>query len=188
MATIKAGAIAKGMFLLMKNEPHLVADREFVNPGKGSAFVRLKMRSLVSGRGLQQVIKTQDTVEEINVEHKDVQYLYADKENYHFMDLQSYEQFTMPLEGQEDKKLFMKEGDTVQLSFWDENPIDILLPYKIVLTVTQAGVGLKGDTVSGATKPVTLETGLVVRVPLFIKEGDKLLINTETREYVERAT
>ena len=185
---IKAGAIAKGMFLLMKNEPHLVTDREFVNPGKGSAFVRLKMRSLVSGRGLQQVIKSQETVEDINVEHKDVQFLYADNENYHFMDLESYEQFTMPLEGQEDKKLFLKEGDTVQLSFWDERPIDILLAYKIVLTVTQAGIGLKGDTVSGATKAVTMETGLVVRVPLFIKEGDKLLINTETREYVERAT
>ena len=148
MSIIKAGAIAKGMFLLMKNEPHLVTDREFVNPGKGSAFVRLKMRSLVSGRGLQQVIKSQESVEEINVEHKDVQYLYADAENYHFMDLQSYEQFTMPLEGQEDKKLFMKDGDTVQLSFWDDRAIDILLPYKIVLTVTQAGVGLKGDTVS----------------------------------------
>ena len=185
---IKAGAIAKGMFLLMKNEPHLVTDREFVNPGKGSAFVRLKMRSLLSGRGLQQVIKSQETVEEINVEHKDVQFLYADNENYHFMDLESYEQFTMPLAGQEDKKLFLKEGDTVQLSFWDERPIDIMLPYKIVLTVTQAGIGLKGDTVSGATKAVTMETGLVVRVPLFIKEGDKLLINTESREYVERAT
>ena len=185
---IKAGQISKGMFLLIKEEPCLVVEREFVNPGKGSAFVRLKMRSLVSGRGLQQVIKSQESVEEINVEHKDVQYLYADAENYHFMDLQSYEQFTMPLEGQEDKKLFMKDGDTVQLSFWDERAMDILLPYKIVLTVTQAGVGLKGDTVSGATKPVTLETGLVVRVPLFIKEGDRLLINTETRDYVERAT
>ena len=185
---IKAGSIAKGTFLLMKNEPHLVVEREFVNPGKGSAFVRLKMKSLVTGRGLQQVIKSQDTVEDINVEHKDAQFLYADAENYHFMDLESYEQFTMPLEGQEEKKLFLKEGDTVQLSFWDERPIDILLPYKIVLTVTQAGIGLKGDTVSGSTKQVTLETGLVIKVPLFIKEGDKLLINTETREYVERAT
>ena len=183
---IKAGAIAKGMFLLMKNEPHLVVDREFVNPGKGSAFVRLKMRGVITGRGLQQVIKTQDTVEDINVEHKDAQFLYADSENYHFMDVESYEQFTMPLAGQEDKKLFLKEGDTVQLSFWDERPIDILLPYKIVLSVTQAGIGLKGDTVSGATKQVTLETGLVIKVPLFIKEGDKLLINTETRDYVER--
>jgi len=185
---IKAGAIAKGMFLLMKNEPHLVVDREFVNPGKGSAFVRLKMRSIISGRGLQQVIKTQDTVEDINVEHKDAQFMYADKESFHFMDLESYEQFAMPLEGQEDKRLFLKEGDTVQLAVWDERPIDILLPYKIVLAVSQAGIGLKGDTVSGSTKAVTLETGLVVKVPLFIKEGDKILVNTETRDYVERVT
>ena len=185
---IKAGAIAKGMFLLMKNEPHLVVDREFVNPGKGSAFVRLKMRSIISGRGLQQVIKTQDTVEDINVEHKDAQFMYADKESFHFMDLESYEQFAMPLSGQEDKRLFLKEGDTVQLAVWDERPIDILLPYKIVLAVSQAGIGLKGDTVSGSTKAVTLETGLVVKVPLFIKEGDKILVNTETRDYVERVT
>jgi elongation factor P len=183
---IKAGAIAKGMFLLIKNEPHLVIEREFVNPGKGSAFVRLKMKSLISGQRLQQVIKSQESVEEITVEQKDSQYLYSDNENYHFMDLESYEQFTMPLAGQEDKKLFLKEGDTVQLSFWDERPIDILLPYKIVLTVAQAEAGLRGDTVSGATKQVTMETGLMVRVPLFIKKGDRLLINTETREYVER--
>jgi elongation factor P len=183
---IKAGAIAKGMFLLIKNEPHLVIEREFVNPGKGSAFVRLKMKSLISGQRLQQVIKSQESVEEITVEQKDSQYLYSDKENYHFMDLETYEQFTMPLAGQEDKKLFLKEGDTVELSIWDERPIDILLPYKIVLTVAQAEAGLKGDTVSGATKPVTMETGLVVRVPLFIKTGDRILVNTETREYVER--
>jgi len=183
---IKAGSIAKGMFLLVKNEPHLVVEREFVNPGKGSAFVRLKLKSLITGQRLQQVIKSQETVEDINVETKDAQFLYADSENYHFMDLETYEQFTMPLAGQEDKKLFLREGDTVQLSLWDERPIDILLPYKIVLTVTRAEAGLRGDTVSGATKPVTLETGLVVKVPLFIKEGDRLLINTETREYVER--
>jgi len=183
---IKAGAIAKGMFLLIKNEPHLVVEREFVNPGKGSAFVRLKLKSLISGQRLQQVIKSQETVEEITVEQKDSQFLYADNENFHFMDLETYEQFTMPLAGQEDKRLFLKEGDTVPISFWDDKPIDILLPYKIVLTVTQAEAGLKGDTVSGATKPVTLETGLVVRVPLFIKTGDRVLINTETREYVER--
>jgi elongation factor P len=183
---IKAGAIAKGMFLLVKNEPHLVVEREFVNPGKGSAFVRLKLKSLISGQRLQQVIKSQEAVEEISVEQKESQYLYSDSENYHFMDLETYEQFTMPLQGQEDKKLFLREGDTVELPFWDERPIDILLPYKIVLKVAQAEAGLKGDTVSGATKPVTMETGLVVRVPLFIKAGDKILINTETREYVER--
>jgi elongation factor P len=185
---IKAGSIAKGMFLLVKNEPHLVVEREFVNPGKGSAFVRLKLKSLISGQSLKQVIKSQESVEDISVETRDAQYLYSDGDSYHFMDLETYEQFTMPVAGQEDKKLFIREGDTVQLSIWDEKPIDILLPYKIVLAVKEAQTGLKGDTVSGATKPVTMETGLVVRVPLFIKEGDKLLINTETREYVERTS
>jgi elongation factor P len=185
---VKAGSIGKGMFLLVKGEPHLVTEREFVNPGKGSAFVRLKLKSLITGQTLRQVIKSQESVEDISVQTTDAQYLYSDGESYHFMDLETYEQFTMPLQGLEDKKLFIREGDTVQLSIWDERPIDILLPYKIVLAVKEAQTGLKGDTVSGATKPVTMETGLVVRVPLFIKEGDKLLINTETREYVERTT
>ncbi|MBN1834326.1 MAG: elongation factor P [Spirochaetales bacterium] len=183
---IKAGSISKGMFLLIKGEPHLVAEREFVNPGKGSAFVRLKLKSLVTGQVLKQVNKSQESVEDITVETREAQFLYADSESYVFMDLETYEQFTVPMAGQEDKKLFMREGDTYQLSFWEDRPIDILLPYKIVLAVTEAEHALKGDTVSGATKPVTLETGLVIKVPLFIKEGDRLLINTETREYVER--
>jgi elongation factor P len=183
---IKAGSISKGTFLLMKNEPYVVVEREFVNPGKGSAFVRLKLKSLISGQVLKQVIKSQETVEDISVETREAQYLFSDAESYHFMDLETYEQFTMPVSGHEDTKLFIREGDTAQLSFWDEKPIDVIVPYKVVLTVTEAQAGLKGDTVSGATKPVTLETGLVVKVPLFIKEGDRLLINTETREYVER--
>jgi elongation factor P len=183
---IKAGSISKGMFLLIKGEPHLVAEREFVSPGKGSAFVRLKLKSLVTGQVLKQVSKSQETLEDISVETRDAQFLYADNESYLFMDLESYEQFAVPLAGQEDKKLFMREGDTYQLSFWEDRPIDILLPYKIVLTVSEAEHALRGDTVSGATKPVTLETGLVIKVPLFIKHGDRLLINTETRDYVER--
>jgi elongation factor P len=183
---IRAGSISKGVFLLVKGEPHVVVEREFVNPGKGSAFVRLKLKSLVTGQVLKQVNKSQENLEDINVESRDAQFLYADAQLLHFMDLETYEQFTMPVEGHEDKRLFILEGQAVQLSFWDDKPIDILLPYKVVLKVTEAGEGLKGDTVSGATKPVTLETGLVVKVPLFIKEGDKILVNSESREYVER--
>jgi elongation factor P len=183
---IRAGVISKGNFLLVKNEPYVVVEREFVNPGKGSAFVRLKLKSLISGQVLKQVNKSQEMLEDINVETRDAQYLYADGEHYHFMDLETYEQFTVAIKGHEDKKLFILDGDTVQLSFWDERPIDILLPYKVALSVAEAGEGLKGDTVSGATKQVTLETGLVVKVPLFIKQGDKILVNSETREYVER--
>ena len=184
---IKAGSISKGMFLLIKNEPCLVVEREFVSPGKGSAFVRLKLKNLKSGQVLKQVNKSQETVEDVQVETRNSQYMYADPENYMFMDTESYEQFGVPIEGNEDKRYFMKEGDVFQVSFYDERPIDILIPYKIVLAVTRAENALRGDTVSGATKTVQLETGLEVKVPLFIKEGDKLLINTETREYVERS-
>ena len=185
---IKAGSVSKGMFLLIKNEPYLVTEREFVNPGKGAAFVRLKLKNLKTGLVLKQVNKSQESLEEITVETKDAQYLYSDNENYVFMDTETYEQFTMLIIGHEDKGYFMKEGDEIQLSFWDERPLDILLPKKIALTVSEAEYALKGDTVSGATKPVTVETGLKVKVPLFIKKGDKILINTETREYVERVT
>ncbi len=183
---IKAGSVSKGMFLLVKNEPYLVTDRDFVNPGKGSAFVRLKLKNLRTGLVLKQVNKSQESLEEITVETKEAQYLYADNENYVFMDTETYEQFTMLIEGHEDKVYFMKEGNEIQLSFWNEKPLDILLKKKIALTVTKAEHALKGDTVSGATKTVTVKTGLKVKVPLFIKEGDKILINTETREYVER--
>lgn len=183
---IKAGALAKGMFLIVKGEPYLVAEREFVNPGKGTAFVRLKLKNLKSGLVLKQVIKSQENVEDIEVETKNSQYLYSDESFYLFMDSETYEQFGIPISGNEDKQYFMKEGETYPISFWEEKALDIIIPYKIALSVTEAENALRGDTVSGATKPVTLETGLVVKVPLFIKQGDKILINSDTREYVER--
>ena len=183
---IKAGAIDKGMFLLIKNEPHLVVEREFVNPGKGSAFVRLKLKNLITGQVLRETMKTPDNVEEATVTEKNCQYLYADSESYHFMDNDSFEQFTVPFTGFEEIKFFMMEGDTYKVVIWDEKPIDVKIPYKMIYTVTQASEGVKGDTVTKTTKPVTIETGLVVRVPLFIKEGERIMINTETKEYVER--
>ncbi|MDX9800158.1 MAG: elongation factor P [Spirochaetia bacterium] len=183
---IKAGAIDKGMFLLLKNDPHLVVEREFVNPGKGSAFVRMKLKNLITGQALKETMKTQDNVEEAVVTEKGCQYLYADPEAYHFMDVETFEQFTVPFAGFEDKQLFMIEGDTYKVVVWGEKPIDVKVPYKMVYTVTEASEGVKGDTVTKTTKPVKVETGLVVRVPLFIKEGERIMVNTETKEYVER--
>jgi elongation factor P len=183
---IKAGNISKGMFVLTKDEPHLVAEREFVNPGKGSAFVRLKLKNLKTGAVIKQTIKSQEMVEDIEVVTRDAQYLYADNENYHFMDTETYEQCTIPVSNIEEKKYFLKEGDMYQVFMWEHNPIDVVIPYKMVFTVVEAQEGVKGDTVSGATKLVTLETGLKIKVPLFIKQDDKIIINTETQEYVER--
>ena len=183
---IKAGAIEKGMCILIKEEPYLVAEREFVNPGKGSAFVRLKLKNIRSGQVLKQVMKTPETVEDVSVEDKLCQYLYNDGENFHFMDNENFEQFTIPVESFEDIVLFLKEGESYKVVMWDDKPIDIKIPYKVVFIVTSAEEGLKGDTVTGATKTVTLETGLKIKVPIFIKEGEKVLVNTETKEYVER--
>jgi elongation factor P len=183
---IKAGSIDKGTALLIKGTPFVVMEREFVNPGKGSAFVRLKLKSPSTGQVLRETYKTQDSVEDIVVSDKDCQYLYADAEAYHFMDLDTYDQFEIPMQGFEDYKLLMRDGDTYTIVFWEEKPLDIKVPYKVVYKVTEAEEAIKGDTVTGATKVVTVETGLQVRVPIFIKQGERIMINTENREYVER--
>lgn len=183
---IKAGAVDKGMCLLHKGSPYLVAEREFVNPGKGSAFVRLKLKNLKTGLVLKETMKSQDNVEEINVEDLPCQYLYADDEHYFFMDNDSYEQFEVSREGMEDKIYFMKEGETYKITMWEHSPIDILIPTKIIYEVTEAEDAVKGDTVTGATKYVKIETGLTVKVPIFIKQNERIMVNTETREYVER--
>lgn len=183
---IKAGQIAKGQFLIWKGDPYLVTDREFVNPGKGSAFVRVKMKGLISGRTLQETIKSNDTVDEADVFDRDAQYLYADDAAYNFMDGETYEQFQVQREGLEDKINFMKEGDTYRVVMFESTPIGVTVPLKMVMEVTESPEAIKGDTVTGATKPVTTETGLEVKVPLFIKQGDKILVNTESGEYVER--
>jgi elongation factor P len=183
---IRGGDIAKGTCLLVKNSPYLVVERDFVNPGKGSAFARVKMKSLIDGSILTQTIKTADEVEDATVDLHDCQYQYSDAEHMHFMDSNSYEQISIELSNLGDKKPYLKEGEVYQVVMWEGNPIDIKIPVKMVLEVTESENYVKGDTVSGATKPVTLETGLVVRVPLFIKQGEKVRINTETNEYLER--
>ena len=182
----KAGSIDKGMFILVKDEPHLVAEREFVKPGKGQAFVRLKLKNVRTGLVQRPVIKSHESVEEISVEDRRSQYLYADDAAYHFMNTDTYEQFEIPLSGFEDRKDYMKEGDSYDVAMWESTPLGIKLPLKEVYTVSDAEDAVKGDTVTGATKTVVCETGLSVKVPIFIKAGDKILVNTETGDYVER--
>ncbi|MFW5689114.1 MAG: elongation factor P [Spirochaetota bacterium] len=183
---VKAGQISKGQCLIWKDEPYLVTEREFVNPGKGAAFVRVKLKGLRNAKALQETIKTNETVQEADVYDRDAQYLYADDAAYHFMDAESYEQFTVPREGLEEKIFFMKEGDTYRVVMWEANPIDVTVPLKMVMEVAEAAEAIRGDTVTGATKPVKTETGLEVKVPIFIKQGDKILVNTESGDYVER--
>jgi elongation factor P len=186
MGIIKAGAIAKGTYLLEKNEPYAVVEREFVNPGKGSAFVRLKLKNLRSGAVLKVTHKSQDSCEEIDVDEVESQFLYSDGAAYHFMDSATFDQFEVPMEAHDDAQFFMLEGETFKLTRWNGETLDIRLPPKKDLLVAEAEEAVKGDTVTGATKYVVTETGLKVKVPIFIKQGEKIRINVETKEYQER--
>ncbi len=183
---IKAGQIEKGTALLIKGQPFVVVDREFVNPGKGSAFVRMKLKSPSTGQVLQETMKTQDTVEDITVADRDCQYLYNDGENFHLMLTDTFEQIEVPMATFPEYELLMKDGETYRCTFWESELLDIVIPAKVVYLIAEAEEAVKGDTVQGATKYVTTETGLKVRVPIFIKQGEKIRINTETREYLER--
>ncbi len=183
---IKAGQIDKGMGLLIKGAPFVVVEREFVNPGKGSAFVRLKLKSPTTGQTLQETIKSQDSVEDIEVVDRNYQYSYNDGEYFHMMDEASYEDVSVPMKTFEGYEFIMREGDSYRCTTYNDEIIDIQVPSKMVYLVADAEEAIKGDTVQGATKFVTTETGLRVRVPIFIKQGEKIRVNTETREYLER--
>lgn len=183
---IKAGQIDKGTALLIKGQPFICVEREFVNPGKGSAFVRLKLKSPSTGQVLQETIKSQDSVEDINVEMMDYQYMYNDGENFHMMNVDTYDQIEVPMANFEGYELLMKDGETFRCTVYNDEILDIQIPSKVVYLVAEAEEAIKGDTVQGATKFVTTETGLKVRVPIFIKQGEKIRVNTETREYLER--
>lgn len=186
MSQIKAGGLEKGMFILEKNTPYLVVEREFVNPGKGSSFVRMKLKDQRSGAALKLTHKSQDNIEEIDVEEQSCQYLYTDSENYVFMNNETYEQFEVACEAMEDDKWFLVEGDTYKIMRWDEETLGLKLPPKMDMEVTEAEEGVKGDTVQGASKYVKVGTGLTVKVPIFIKQGETIRINTDTKEYQER--
>ncbi|MDR3338175.1 MAG: elongation factor P [Treponema sp.] len=183
---IRGGDIAKGTCLLQKGQPYLVVEREFHNPGKGTAIARIKMKSIKDGSVLALTIPTQQEIEDAVVDTLNCQFQYSDQDFYHFMDNDNYDQFEVPITKMEDKKYYLKEEGIYELTVWDGNVIDIKIPYKMVFTVAESENYVKGDTVSGATKPIVTETGLTVRVPLFIKQGEKILVNTETNEYVER--
>jgi elongation factor P len=183
---IRGGDIVKGSCLLQKGQPFLVVEREFHTPGKGTAIARVKMKSIKDGSVLSLTIPTQQEVEDAEVSIHTCQYQFADQDNYHFMDSESYEQYEVPIAENADKKFYLKDGDSYELTVWEGKVIDIKIPYKVVFTVAESENYVRGDTVSGATKPIVTETGLTVRVPLFIKQGEKILINTETNEYLER--
>jgi len=175
-----------GLKIELDGEPYAITYFQHVKPGKGGAFVRTKVKHLVSGRVLDRTFRSGERVELADVEDKKMQYLYRDGESLVFMDNESYEQIPVPAETVGDGVKFLKENVAVGVLFWRGKPVNVELPAFIEAEVTRTDPGFKGDTASGATKPATLETGAVVQVPLFIKEGERIRVDTRSGEYVER--
>ena len=183
---IKVGQISKGMCLILKGQPYLIVEREFVTPGKGQAFARIKFKNLINGSTLTETMKTGDDVQEADVGERNASYMFTDSESYHFMDTANFEQFEIPIAGMEDRAYYLLENETYKIVLWDNKPIEIVVPTKMVFTMVDAPDAIRGDTVSGATKLCKTETGLTVKCPIFIKQNERIRINTETNEYLER--
>lgn len=178
--------LKKGLAIRYNNDTFVVVSCEFVNPGKGSAFVRVKMKNAKSLKVSEVTFKSGEAIEEANMEYRRCQYMYNDGSEYNFMDNQSFEQFGMAADIVGDQGKFLMDSGELVIVFVDNRPISLQLPPKMEFLVTEAPPGEKGDTATGGTKQVTIETGAKVSAPLFIKEGDRIRVNTETGEYVER--
>ncbi len=176
-----------GLKIIYDNVPFEIVEFQHVKPGKGGAFVRTKIRNLITGRVLDPTFKSGDKVGKPDIEEKSMQYLYRDGEHYAFMDMASYEQTLVDPEVIGDSKQWMNENCECQVLFWDGKAIAIQLPNFVVLKIIQCEPGVKGDTATGATKPAVVEPGGTVYVPLFVNEGDSIKIDTRTVAYVERA-
>jgi len=159
---------------------------QHVKPGKGSAFVRTKLKNVQTGAVIDRTFRSGDKVEEVRLEKRQMQYLYAEGDIYHFMDAETYEQLGIPAGTVGEAAHFLKENETAYVLIALEKPIGVELPKFVELAVVHTEPGVKGDTATGAVKPATLETGAVVNVPLFVNQGDVLKIDTRTGDYVER--
>lgn len=185
MAT--AGNLKKGEFIKYQGSVWQIQKTEFYSPGKGSALMRTRIRDVKSGKNIDFTFKSQEQVETVEVSSSEMQYLYKDSENAHFMDNQTFQQYQIPLELIGDVIQYFKEGETMYVYVHEDTPINIRPPLVVQLRVEHTPDAVKGDTVSGARKKATLETGAVVQVPLFVKTGDIITVNPETGEYGERA-
>jgi elongation factor P len=175
-----------GLKIELDGQPYNITYFQYVKPGKGGAFVRTKVKSLISGKVIDKRFRAGEKVEEADIEERKMQYLYQDGDSLIFMDNQTYDQTPFSAETVGDAVQFLKENLDVDVLFWNGNPINVELPNFVIAAVSYCEPGEKGDTASNVTKPATLETGAVVQVPLFIKEGESIRVDTRSGEYVER--
>lgn len=186
MSEIKAGSIRKGMYISFKNQPHVITKTDFVSPGKGSAFMRAKLKNVSTGSVQEFTFKSNESVEELEVSSLEMQFLYADSSEVVFMNARSYEQAAVPRDLIEDKIDLLTPEISCYILFYEDKALGVNLPPKVTLKVVEAQDAAAGNTVGQARKPVVLETGLEVAAPVFVKVGDSLIIDTETKQYVSR--
>ncbi len=181
-----ASDLRKGLKVKIDNDPYIITDFEFSKPGKGQALYRCRLRNMITGNAFERTFRSNDKFERAPLEERTMQFLYAQGEEYHFMDNKSYEQIEIQKEMIGDDVNFLIDNMEVSVLLYHERAIGVTLPNFVNLTVTQADPWAKGDTSGSDTKPVTVETGYVLQVPPFVNEGDKLQIDTRTGQYVTR--
>ncbi len=186
MATYSTSEFRGGLKILLDGDPQVVVENEFVKPGKGQAFSRVRLRNLRTGRVLEKTFKSGETVEAADVMDTDMQYLYTDGEFWHFMVPSSFEQYAMSQAALGGSAQWLKEQDVCVVTLWNGEPLSVTPPNFVELKIVQCDPGVRGDTAQGGTKPATLETGAVVKVPLFVEEGETVKVDTRSGEYVSR--
>ena len=183
---ISAGDFRKGITLEMENGIWTIVDFQHVKPGKGAAFVRTKIKNIVTGAVLERTFNPTDKFPRAHIETKEMEYLYNDGELYYFMDLETYEQLPLNKEAVEDAIPYVKENTNVTVRFFKGSAFSVAAPNFVELEITDTEPGFKGDTASNTYKPATVETGYTLQVPLFINTGDRIRVDTRTGEYMER--
>jgi elongation factor P len=187
MASYTTSEIRSGMKVILDGDPFAIVDNEFVKPGKGQAFNRIKVRNLKSGRTIERTFRSGESLEAADVMDVDMQYLYNDGSFWHFMVPDNFEQYSCDQAIVGDAGIWLKDGMTCIITLWNNAPLVVTPPAHVELKIVETDPGLRGDTATGGQKPAKLETGAVVRVPLFLNEGETIRVDTRTGEYLSRA-
>ena len=187
MATYSTNEFKAGLKVMLDGDPAAIVENEFVKPGKGQAFSRVRIRNLKTGRVIERTFKSGDTIEVADVVDVEMQFLYADEQFWHFMQPESFEQVAAEKSAVGDSAKWLKEQDVCIVTLWNGSPLTIEPPHTVTLKIVETDPGVRGDTSGGGGKPATLETGAVVRVPLFVQQGETVKVNTRTGEYISRA-
>ena len=186
MANYSTNEFRSGLKIIIDGDPYIIVENEFVKPGKGQAFNRVRVKNLKTGRTVDKTFKSGESVEAADVIDTSMQFLYADGEFWHFMNPDTFEQYAADESAVGDTRDWISDGDMCQVTLWNNAPLLVEPPNFVELEIVETDPGIKGDTASGGVKPAKLSTGAVVRVPLFVDQNEVIRVDTRSREYVSR--